>query len=592
MPPGRGHATGPSHFAGLETHGAGDLDKLDANRAAARLGGGERRIKAQHERGKLTARERIELLLDPNSFEETDMFVEHRCVDFGMADQQVPGDGVVTGQGTINGRLVFVFSQDFTVFGGSLSEAHAEKICKIMDRAIQVGAPVIGINDSGGARIQEGVASLAGYAEVFMRNVLASGVVPQISVIMGPCAGGAVYSPAMTDFIFMVRDSSYMFVTGPEVVRTVTNESVSQEELGGAVTHTARSGVADLAFDNDVQALHELRRFVDFLPLSNRDKPPVRPSGTTPDRHEFSLDTLVPPNPNKPYDMKELIAKVVDEGDFFELQPDFARNIITGFARIEGSTVGIVANQPMVLAGCLDIDSSRKAARFVRFCDCFNIPIVTFVDVPGFLPGTAQEYGGIIKHGAKLLYAFAEATVPKVTVITRKAYGGAYDVMSSKHLRGDVNYAWPTAEIAVMGPKGAVEIIFRADMGDPAAIEARTQEYRERFANPFIAAKRGFIDDVIMPHGTRRRVAHSLRWLANKKIRTRGRSTGTFRCRRRRSSARYAALIGVGPHRVTVRALRVVRQIQRRALPSPPSNASITDQNWRGRCIGPLSYWL
>ena len=446
------------------------------------------------------------------------MFVEHRCVDFGMADQQVPGDGVVTGQGTINGRLVFVFSQDFTVFGGSLSEAHAEKICKIMDRAIQVGAPVIGINDSGGARIQEGVASLAAYAEVFMRNVLGSGVVPQLSVIMGPCAGGAVYSPAMTDFIFMVRDSSYMFVTGPEVVRTVTNESVSQEELGGAVTHTARSGVADLAFDNDVQALHELRRFVDFLPLSNRDKPPVRPSWDDPDRHDFSLDSLVPPNPNKPYDMKELIAKIVDEADFFELQPDFARNIITGFARIEGSTVGIVANQPMVLAGCLDIDSSRKAARFVRFCDCFNIPIVTFVDVPGFLPGTAQEYGGIIKHGAKLLYAFAEATVPKVTVITRKAYGGAYDVMSSKHLRGDVNYAWPTAEIAVMGPKGAVEIIFRADLGDPAAIEARTQEYRERFANPFIAAKRGFIDDVIMPHGTRRRVAHSLRWLADKKI--------------------------------------------------------------------------
>ena len=497
------------------------------------------------------------------------MFVEHRCVDFGMADQQVPGDGVVTGQGTINGRLVFVFSQDFTVFGGSLSEAHAEKICKIMDRAIQVGAPVIGINDSGGARIQEGVASLAAYAEVFMRNVLGSGVVPQLSVIMGPCAGGAVYSPAMTDFIFMVRDSSYMFVTGPEVVRTVTNESVSQEELGGAVTHTARSGVADLAFDNDVQALHELRRFVDFLPLSNRDKPPVRPSWDDPDRHDFSLDTLVPPNPNKPYDMKELIAKVVDEADFFELQPDFARNIITGFARIEGSTVGIVANQPMVLAGCLDIDSSRKAARFVRFCDCFNIPIVTFVDVPGFLPGTAQEYGGIIKHGAKLLYAFAEATVPKVTVITRKAYGGAYDVMSSKHLRGDVNYAWPTAEIAVMGPKGAVEIIFRADMGDPAAIEARTQEYRERFATPFIAAKRGFIDDVIMPHGTRRRVAHSLRWLANKKVaepveEAREHSAVSGGAAGRGS----AALIGVGPHRVTVRA-RVVRQVQRRALPSP-----------------------
>ena len=494
------------------------LDQLDAKRAAARLGGGARRIQAQHKRGKLAARERIELLLDIDSFEETDMFVEHRCSDFGMADQQIPGDGVVTGHGTINGRLVFVFSQDFTVFGGSLSEAHAEKICKIMDRAVQVGAPVIGINDSGGARIQEGVASLAAYAEVFTRNVMASGVVPQISVIMGPCAGGAVYSPAMTDFIFMVRDTSYMFVTGPEVVRTVTNETVTQEELGGAATHTARSGVADLAFDNDVQALHEIRRFVDFLPLNNREKPPTRPTGDDAERRERSLDTLVPPNPNKPYDMRELILKLVDEGDFFELQPDYARNILTGFARIEGSTVGIVANQPMILAGCLDIDSSRKAARFVRFCDCFNIPIVTFVDVPGFLPGTAQEYGGIIKHGAKLLYAFAEATVPKVTVITRKAYGGAYDVMSSKHLRGDVNYAWPTAEIAVMGPKGAVEIIFRADIGDPAAIEARTQEYRQQFANPFIAARRGFIDDVIMPHSTRLRVAHALRWLVNKKL--------------------------------------------------------------------------
>jgi propionyl-CoA carboxylase beta chain len=493
------------------------LEQLEAKRQAARMGGGERRIKAQHQRGKLTARERIELLLDPDSFEETDMFVEHRCVDFGMAEQRIPGDGVVTGHGTINGRLVFVFSQDFTVFGGSLSEAHAEKICKIMDRAVQVGAPVIGINDSGGARIQEGVASLAGYADVFVRNVMASGVVPQISVIMGPCAGGAVYSPAMTDFIFMVRDSSYLFVTGPEVVKTVTNESVTQEELGGASTHTSRSGVADLAFDNDVQAIHELRRFVDFLPLSNREKPPVRPTEDDGDRQDFSLDTLVPPNPNKPYDMKELIAKVVDEGDFFELQPDYAKNILTGFARIEGSTVGIVANQPLVLAGCLDIDSSRKAARFVRFCDCYNIPIVTFVDVPGFLPGTAQEYGGIIKHGAKLLYAYTEASVPKVTVITRKAYGGAYDVMASKHLRGDVNYAWPTAEIAVMGPKGAVEIIFRSDMNDPAAIEARTQEYRQQFANPFIAARRGFIDDVIMPHGTRRRIAHSLRWLAEKK---------------------------------------------------------------------------
>jgi propionyl-CoA carboxylase beta chain len=493
------------------------LRQLEEKRARARAGGGARRIEAQHAKGKLTARERIEILLDEGSFEEWDMFVEHRSSEFGMAEQKIPGDGVVTGWGTINGRLVFVFSQDFTVFGGSLSEAHAEKICKIMDQAMKVGAPVIGLNDSGGARIQEGVASLGGYADVFQRNVLASGVIPQISLIMGPCAGGAVYSPAMTDYIFMVKDSSYMFVTGPDVVKTVTHETVSQEELGGAVTHTTRSGVADLAFENDLEALLQTRRFVDFLPASNREKPPVRPSADSPDRVETSLDTLVPSNPNKPYDMKELILKVVDDGDFFEIQPDYARNILTGFARIEGSTVGIVANQPMVLAGCLDIDSSRKAARFVRFCDCYNIPIVTFVDIPGFLPGTAQEYGGIIKHGAKLLYAYTEASVPKVTVITRKAYGGAYDVMASKHLRGDVNYAWPTAEIAVMGPKGAVEIIFRSDMNDPAAIEARTQEYRQQFANPFIAAKRGFIDDVIMPHGTRRRVAHSLRWLADKK---------------------------------------------------------------------------
>ena len=446
------------------------------------------------------------------------MFVEHRCTDFGMAEQRIPGDGVVTGSGTINGRAVFVFSQDFTVFGGSLSEAHAEKICKIMDHAMRVGAPVIGLNDSGGARIQEGVASLAGYADVFQRNVLASGVIPQISVIMGPCAGGAVYSPAMTDFIFMVRDSSYLFVTGPDVVKTVTQETVTHEELGGAATHTRRSGVADLAFDNDVQAMHELRRFIDFLPASNRDQPPVRPSADPAERDTPSLDSLVPANPNKPYDMKELIEKVVDERDFFELKPDYARNIIVGFARLEGATVGIVANQPMVLAGCLDIDSSRKAARFVRFCDCFNIPIVTFVDVPGFLPGTGQEYGGIITHGSKLLYAFAEATVPKVTLITRKAYGGAYDVMSSKHLRGDVNYAWPTAEIAVMGPKGAVEIIFRADIGDPAKIEARTEEYRARFANPFVAASRGFIDDVIMPRRSRRRICHALRWLRTKRL--------------------------------------------------------------------------
>ena len=493
------------------------IDKLEVKRDAARQGGGQRRIEAQHGRGKLTARERIELLLDPGSFEETDMFVEHRCTDFDMADTRVPGDGVVTGQGTVNGRLVFVFSQDFTVFGGSLSESHAAKIAKIMDRAVKVRAPIIGLNDSGGARIQEGVDSLAGYAEVFVRNVKASGVIPQISVICGPCAGGAVYSPAMTDFIFMVRDSSYMFVTGPEVVRTVTNEVVTQEELGGASTHTKKSGVADLAFENDVEAMAELRRFIDFLPASNLEKPPVWPTEDPIDRDDYSLDTLVPANPNQPYDMLELVKKVVDEGDFFEIQPDYAKNIMTGFARIGGSSVGIVANQPLVLAGCLDIDSARKAARFVRFCDCFNIPIVTFVDVPGFLPGTGQEFGGIIKHGAKLLYAFTEATVPKVTVITRKAYGGAYDVMSSKHLGGDVNYAWPTAEIAVMGPKGAVEIIFRSEAGDPAKLEAKTEEYRERFANPFVAARRGFVDDVIMPHGTRRRIAQSLRWLHSKR---------------------------------------------------------------------------
>jgi propionyl-CoA carboxylase beta chain len=426
---------------------------------------------------------------------------------------------VVTGYGTINGRLVFVFSQDFTVFGGSLSEAHAEKISKVMDQAMKVGAPVIGLNDSGGARIQEGVASLAAYAEVFQRNVEASGVIPQISLIMGPCAGGAVYSPAMTDFIFMVKDTSYMFVTGPDVVKTVTHETVTHEELGGAVTHAAKSGVSDLAFENDIEALAQLRRFMDFLPPNNREKPPVRPTADASDRVEESLNTLVPASPNKPYDMKELILKIVDEGDFFELQPSYAANIIIGFARMDGSTVGVVANQPMVLAGCLDIASSIKAARFVRFCDCFNIPIITFVDVPGFLPGTAQEYGGIIKHGAKLLFAFCEATVPKVTVITRKAYGGAYDVMSSKHLRGDVNFAWPTAEIAVMGPKGAVEIIFRADLGDPKKIEERTEEYRKKFANPFIAGHRGYIDDVIMPDSTRRRICRSLAMLRNKKLR-------------------------------------------------------------------------
>ena len=494
------------------------LAELGKRREAARLGGGQRRIEAQHAKGKLTARERLDVLLDPDSFEEYDMFVEHRCADFGMEEQRVPSDGVVTGWGRINGRVVFVFSQDFTVFGGSLSEAHAEKICKVMDQAMKVGAPVIGLNDSGGARIQEGVASLAGYAEVFQRNVMASGVIPQISCVMGPCAGGAVYSPAMTDFIFMVEDSSYMFVTGPEVVKTVTHEEVTAEELGGAITHSSKSGVSDKAFENDIEALLQLRRFVDFLPPSNREEPPQRAWEDPADRPEPSLDTLVPDNPNKPYDIKELILKVADDGDFFELQPDHAANIVIGFGRMAGRTVGFVANQPMVLAGCLDIASSRKAARFVRFCDCFNIPIVTFVDVPGFLPGTAQEYGGIIKHGAKLLFAYAEATVPKVTVITRKAYGGAYDVMASKHLRGDVNYAWPQAEIAVMGPKGAVEIIFREDRDDEEKIEARTEEYRRKFANPFIAGRRGFIDDVIMPRSTRRRICRSLDLLRNKKL--------------------------------------------------------------------------
>ena len=494
------------------------IQQLDATRAMARLGGGQNRIDTQHARGKLTARERIALLFDPDSFEEWDMFVEHRCHDFDMDKTRVPGDGVVTGYGTINGRLVFVFSQDFTVFGGSLSEAHAEKICKIMDKAIQVGAPVIGLNDSGGARIQEGVASLAGYAEVFTRNVLASGVVPQVSVIMGPCAGGAVYSPAITDFIFMVKETSYMFVTGPEVTKTVTHEDVTQEQLGGAFTHSTKSGVADLAFDNDVESMLELRRFMGFLPSSNREQPPKIPTSDPPERADPSLDTLIPNNPNKSYDMKELIRKVVDEGDFFELAPGYAKNMVIGFARMEGSTVGIVANQPMELAGCLDIDSSRKAARFVRFCDCFNIPILTFVDVPGFMPGTVQEYGGIIKHGAKLLYAYVEATVPKITVITRKAYGGAYDVMSSKHLRGDVNFAWPTAEIAVMGPKGAVEIIFRQNVRDAETIAEKTEEYRAKFANPFVAGSRGFIDDVIMPRATRQRICRSLHMLKEKKL--------------------------------------------------------------------------
>ena len=494
------------------------IEQLDSRRAQARLGGGQKRIDSLHGKGKLTARERIQVLFDDDSFEEWDMFVEHRCNDFGMDETRIPGDGVVTGYGRVNGRAVFVFAQDFAVFGGSLSEAHAEKICKIFETAMKVGAPVVGINDSGGARIQEGVASLAGYTEVFQRNVLASGVIPQIAMIMGPCAGGAVYSPALMDFVTMVHERSHMYLTGPDVVRQTTHETIDHEGLGGTGVHTSKSGVADSAYDDDVEALLYVRRLIGFLPSSNREGPPERPTFDPLDRVEMSLDTLVPENPNIPYDMRELVVKVVDEGDFFELKPEFARNIIIGFARMNGSTVGIVANQPMVLAGCLDIDASIKAARFVRFCDCFNIPIVTFVDVPGFLPGVDQEHNGIIRHGAKLLYAYAEATTPKVTVITRKAYGGAYAVMGSKHLRGDINFAWPTSEIAVMGPKGAVEIIFRSEMDDPEKIEQRIAEYRETFANPFSAAHRGFIDDVIMPHSTRRRLCRALSVLRGKTI--------------------------------------------------------------------------
>ncbi|MBG0796103.1 acyl-CoA carboxylase subunit beta [Methylocystis sp. L43] len=493
------------------------LDGLERRRASARLGGGKKRIEAQHARGKLTARERIELLLDHGSFEEFDMFVAHRCADFGMDQgEKISGDGVVTGWGTVNGRAVFVFAKDFTVFGGSLSETHAQKITKLQDMALKNRAPIIGLFDAGGARIQEGVAALGGYGEVFQRNVLASGVIPQISVIMGPCAGGDVYSPAMTDFIFMVRDTSYMFVTGPDVVKTVTNETVTAEELGGASVHTTKSSIADRAYDNDVEALLQMRRLIDFLPSSNQEEAPEWPAFDEVDRLDESLDTIVPDNPNKPYDIKELIHKVVDEGDFFEIQDAHARNIVIGFGRIEGRTVGFVANQPLVLAGVLDIDASKKAARFVRFCDCFNIPIVTFVDVPGFLPGTAQEYGGLIKHGAKLLFAYAEATVPKVTLITRKAFGGAYAVMSSKHLRGDVNYAWPSAQIAVMGAKGAVEIIFRADIGDIDKMGRRISEYEQQFLSPFAAAERGYVDAVVAPRDTRKRIARSLALLRGK----------------------------------------------------------------------------
>ncbi len=492
------------------------IEELERRRADARAGGGQKRIDAQHKRGKLTARERISLLLDHNSFEEFDMYAEHRCTDFGMEDNKIPGDGVVTGWGSINGRVVYVFAKDFTVFGGSLSEAHAQKIMKVQDMALRNRAPIIGLFDAGGARIQEGVAALGGYGEVFLRNVMASGVIPQISLIMGPCAGGDVYSPAMTDFIFMVKDSSYMFVTGPDVVKTVTNEEVTSEELGGARVHTAKSSIADGAYENDVELLVQMRRLVDFLPLNNEAGVPRLPTRDPFDRVEHSLDTLVPANPNTPYDIKELITKVVDEGEFFEIQEAFAGNMVVGFARMDGAPVGVVANQPMVLAGVLDSDASRKAARFVRFCDCFSIPLVTFVDVPGFLPGTDQEYGGLIKHGAKLLFAFAEATVPKVTVITRKGYGGAYVVMSSKHLRGDVNYAWPSAEIAVMGPKGAAEIIYRSELDDADKIADRIKDYEERFANPFIAAERGFIDEVIMPRSTRWRIIRSLNMLRSK----------------------------------------------------------------------------
>ncbi|HOJ02691.1 MAG TPA: acyl-CoA carboxylase subunit beta [Bacteroidota bacterium] len=494
--------------------------RLQEMRALSRLGGGAERIQAQHEKGKMTARERVDILLDRGSFEEIDAFVTHRSRDFGLDKQRILGDGVVTGSGTINGRLVFVFSQDFTVFGGSLSETHAAKICKIMDIAMKVGAPVIGLNDSGGARIQEGVVSLGGYADIFLRNTLASGVIPQISAILGPCAGGAVYSPAITDFVFMVEGNSYMFVTGPNVVKTVTHEDVTSEELGGALTHAGKSGVAHFTHAHEVQTLNEIRRLLSFFPQNNAECAPRGESRDSRNRCESALDDIIPDNPNKPYDIKDVIRLTVDDGDFLEVHSEYAANIVVGFARYDGRSVGIVANQPAVLAGVLDIDASVKAARFVRFCDCFNIPLVVFEDVPGFLPGTDQEWRGIIRHGAKLLYAFAEATVPKITIITRKAYGGAYDVMNSKHIRGDFNFAWPSAEIAVMGPKGAVEIIFKKEISsapDPAAaLDEKIQEYREKFANPFIAAERGYIDDVIEPSSTRPRIIRALEILESK----------------------------------------------------------------------------
>jgi len=497
------------------------LNQLEKMRAEARLGGGQKRIDAQHKKGKLTARERIELLVDANSFEEFDMFVTHRASDFGLDDQKVLGDGVVTGCAKIDGRTVFIFSQDFTVFGGSLSGAHAEKICKIMDMAMKVGAPVIGLNDSGGARIQEGVVSLGGYADIFLRNTLASGVVPQISVILGPCAGGAVYSPAITDFVFMTKGTSYMFVTGPNVVKTVTHEQVTSEELGGAMAHANKSGVCHFACENEADAIARVKRLFGYIPQNNCEDAPYEECNDPADREEEQLNKIVPPNPNQPYDICDIINHIADRGTFFEVHEDYAQNIVVGFARLHGRSIGIIANQPAVLAGVLDINSSAKGARFIRFCDAFNIPILTFEDVPGFLPGTEQEHGGIIKNGAKLLYAYCEATVPKITVITRKAYGGAYDVMNSKHVRGDVNYAWPTAEIAVMGPKGAVEIIFRKEFADSddqeAEIERKTEEYREKFANPFIAAAHGYVDDVIEPKTTRPRLIRAFEMLETKK---------------------------------------------------------------------------
>jgi acetyl-CoA carboxylase carboxyltransferase component len=497
------------------------IQKLRNMRAEAQLGGGKDRIDRQHAKGKLTARERIERLLDPGTFREVDLFVAHRTVGFGIEDQKILSDSVVTGWGKVDGRLVYVFSQDFTVFGGSLGEVHAEKVCKIMDLAMKNGAPVIGLNDSGGARIQEGVVSLAAYAYVFLRNVLASGVIPQISAIMGPCAGGAVYSPAMTDFILMVKNTSFMHITGPEVIKAVTREEVTSEELGGAMVHNQKSGVAHFAAEDEEDCTYQIRKLLGYLPQNNMEDPPFVLSDDPPDRMDEALDNLIPENPNKPYDMKDVIRRVVDDGDFFEVQAHWAQNIIVGFARLGGFSVGIVAQQPMVLAGVLDIDSSTKAARFVRFCDCFNIPIITFEDVPGFLPGVNQEHGGIIRNGAKLLYAYCEATVPKITVITRKAYGGAYDVMSSKHIRGDISYAWPSAEIAVMGPEGAVNIIFRkqiAQAEDPDAERERlVEEYRETFANPYVAAARGYIDDVIEPRSTRPRLIEALQMLQNKR---------------------------------------------------------------------------